>query len=897
MGPITQKGNEIIVEPELSLTVDGKRIVCRAGTTILDAALMNSIKIPTLCHHKHLSPTGACRLCIVEETTSGRIYASCVTPVAANMSVQTDSPTLKRYRRNIIRLMMANHPESCIVCDQGNRCELRKHAADLGVGLNDLYPMPHFGGFEAANPFMVRDLSKCILCGRCIRADHELVVVGAIDYDLRGFLSKPHTLHNLPLQESSCTFCGTCVSLCPTGALVAKSHNHVGSPNKVKTSVCGFCGVVCSIEIGCEGDQIVEVNPSHKDDSINGSTLCIRGHFANDFLYSPKRLTRPLIRKDDQLCSVSWEEALAVTAEKLRSIKEKNGSQSLALFGSSKCSLEENYVFQKFARIILETNNVDNGGYLWGRSTINSIHQKLDGGGCVLPLNTLERAEAIIVIGANPTHSLPVVGYYLKRASRKKGIPLIIIDPRKTEMVPFSSTWLSPKPQTDSQLIHGLAAIVNRRNTYDAPFIERYTLDSQRYFESLSSLDVHQISQLTGVPLDTMNKAASVITGRRTAFVIGHGILQQRNGLQALEAILNLALMTGNIGKKGTGLFFLMAENNGLGAWDMGTAPDFLPGRHPLTKEDTRKYWEQAWKTRISPDPGLNIIRMIQEAEEGSLKALYVMGENPVRSLPQPGQIRKALGNLEFLVVQDILQNETTQMADVVLPGAAFSEKEGSFTNMEGRIQSFAPVVTPPGEAKPDSEILGLLAEEMGYPFKYRSIEDLRDEISRLTPSYSEIGKEGTHAWVTESSRLALFHPDGEGDLIHFSEVTPISEEPPDRDYPLKALLGSVRHHLGSGTRTSCSGRISEFDRQGDVEISPEDSKRLGIVSKDKVRISSPYGKIVRRAKVVKNQKSGYLFSPRAVHKNDARNLLALTSLEEKHSPGLMEINVRIERA
>ncbi|MBE9521662.1 MAG: molybdopterin-dependent oxidoreductase, partial [Proteobacteria bacterium] len=480
---------------EISLTINGKNISCAPGTSILDAALQNGIKIPTLCHHPHLEPVGACRLCLVEDEKSGRIMASCVTPTAPNMVIHTDSPTIKEHRINIIRLMMANHPESCIVCSQGNRCELRQIAAELGVGQIGLYPMPHYTGLEAANPFIIRDLSKCILCGKCIRADHELVVVGAIDYNLRGFKSRPATVHEMPLEKSDCTFCGTCVSLCPTGALSLKNTRYVGSPQKESSTICGFCGVGCSLVMGSVDGQIVEVNPSHKQDTVNRSTLCVRGHFTHDFLNVPERLTSPLVRTDGDLSPATWDEALELVAQSLIAIKRKNGPQSVAFLGSSKCTNEENYLFQKMARVILGTNNVDNGSYGSGRAIISRINEK-QGGGCrIAQVADLEQAEMIFVIGANPAESVPVVSYYLKRASRMNGIPLMVADPRKTALVPFSSLWLPLAPHSDYAMISGLAAILYKRESYDNDFISQFTEGFDRYGEDLSSFKLEGVSR------------------------------------------------------------------------------------------------------------------------------------------------------------------------------------------------------------------------------------------------------------------------------------------------------------------------------------------------------------------------------------------------------------------
>jgi len=881
---------------EISLTINGKNISCPPGTSILNAAMENGIKIPTLCHHPHLKPAGACRLCLVEDEKNGRIMASCVTPVAPDMVIQTDSLEIRKHRTNIIRLMIASHPESCIVCSQGNRCELRQIAAELGVGQTALYPMPHYTGLEEANPFIIRDLSKCILCGKCIRADHELVVVGAIDYNLRGFKSLPATAHEVPLEKSSCTFCGTCVSMCPTGALMAKNTRYVGSPQNESVTLCGFCGVGCSLVMGSVDGQIVEVNPSHEKETVNRSTLCVRGHFAHDFLNVSERLTSPLIRRDGELSPATWDEATESVAAQLISTKKKYGPQSLAFLGSSKCTLEENYLFQKMARAVLGTNNVDNGSYGSGKAVMNLVTERLDGGGRITPIAGLEKAEMIFVIGANPIQSVPVVGYSLKRASRMKGIPLIVADPRKTGLVPFSSLWLPLAPHSDCELINALAAVLYERKSYDTDFISRFTEGFDLYRDGLSSLDLERVSRITGLDREIIERAADLFEGKKVAFVVGHGILLQRYGVLAMDALLNLALMTGSLGGEGKGLYILARENNQVGAWDMGTVPDFLPGRQFLYNDMMRKHWEQAWDVKLSPDPGLNAIRMIEEAEKGNLKALFIMGENPVRSLPQPERIRKALRNLEFLVVQDILENETAYLADVVLPGAAFSEKDGSFTNLEGRIQSFKPVVTPPGEAKPDWEILDLLGVRMGYPRRHYSIHKIRDEISHLVPAYMELEREGEESWIKESSNLKLFHPDGQGGPIHFSPVITTEDETYDEAYPFTAILGSLRYHLGSGTRTSHSVRIKDFALKGEVEICTEDGAQLNLSEGARARISSPYGSISREVTLKKDLRPGLIFIPMGFHNNDAMQLIELTQLGRADSPGWKECRVKLEK-
>ncbi len=629
----------------IALTIDGKKITCPAETSILEAAEQNGIKIPTLCHHPELKPYGACRMCLVEDEKTGRLMASCVTPAAPDMALQTASPRIIKHRRNIARLMIAEHPESCIVCSKGNRCRLRWVAAQLGVGETNLYPMPNYKPFEEANPFIIRDLSKCILCGKCIRADHELVAVGAIDYNLRGFRSRPATAHETGLEQSTCTFCGTCVSMCPTGALSAKNTRYVGSPEHESISICGFCSVGCNLAMGASDNRIIEVNPAQKPHSVNGATLCVRGHFAHDFLNSSGRLISPLERKNgnrenDELVPVSWDEALDLIARRLIEIKTEYGPQSIAFLGSSKCSNEENYLFQKIARVLIGTNNIDNGGYIYGQSLMKVFDEKTGGGYRKNRLADLEKAEVILVLGADPGHSVPVAGYYLKRAARQ-GIPLVVVDPRKTELTSLATVWLPIKPQTDLELINGLAALLHEKKAYDSSFIDQYTEGFSLFRYNLSALDMDRISRLTNLAKSTLNKTAELLKGKKIAIVIGHGVMQQKYGSHTLGAILNLSLLTGSLGCEGAGIYVLAKESNQHGAMDMGAGPGLLPGRQSIGNEAARKKWEKNWKINISPDPGLNLVQIIDAAEKGKLKALYVMGENPLRALPEPDKGEK----------------------------------------------------------------------------------------------------------------------------------------------------------------------------------------------------------------------------------------------------------------
>jgi len=872
---------------DISLTINGTRISCPAGTSILEAAGEHGIEIPTLCHHPDLEPYGACRLCLVEDQQSGRIMASCVTPAGPGMEILTHSPRVLRHRRNILRLMMAEHPESCLVCSKGNRCQLRQLAGQMDIGESGLYPTPNYKPIEQANPFIVRDLSKCILCGKCIRADHELVAVGAIDYHHRGFASRPATLYDLPLESSACTFCGTCVSICPTGALMPVIDNWAGTPEQETATTCGFCGVGCSLLMGTVDHKVVEVNPSGISDSVNRATLCVRGHFAHDFLNSRDRLTRPLIRKNGDLTPISWDQALDYAADRLLSIKKDYGPQSIAFLGSSKCTNEENYLFQKIARVLLGTHNVDNLGFMAARAAVEALESKM-GGRRPERLSELEKAQAIVAIGADPGHSAPVVGYHLRRAARK-GIPLIGIDPRKTDLFPFADLWLTVAPDRDTELLTCLTGLLWKRFAHDPGFIQQLTEGFGAYSEALSSFNPERLCLASGSDMGSLNRAVDLLKGKKIRFVIGHGITQQVHGVQAMEAIFNLALMTGSVAPKTAGIHILARENNEAGAWDMGAVPHALPGRMPVADISGRRGWEHEWHVKLSPDPGLNAIRMIQEAEKGNLRAMVIMGENPVRSLPQHERIHNALSRLDLLVVQDILQTETSRTAHVVLPGAAFSEKAGSFTSMEGRISCFSPVAAPPGEAMPDWEILDRLAVRMGHPHAYGSVKNIRTEIAHLIPMYEGLRHDppGGWTWIREIPAKAPFM---------FSPPRLHDREAADDDYPVIAILGSHRLHLGSGTRTGRSRRIKALGRAAEIFIAPADGKRFGLNPGEPVSVTSATGMVVRQVVLDRGMQAGQVFVPTAFHENEALNLIPLAAWGEASWQGFKTCSVRLER-
>lgn len=844
----------------VTITLNGREVSGYPGMSILELANESGVEIPTLCHDTHLPPFGACRLCIVEDEPTARLMASCVTPIAAGMVINTNSPRVIQHRKNVIKLMLASHPENCIVCDKGNRCQLRKAASDLGIGLIDFERIPKVAAIEEVNPFIERDLSKCILCAKCIRACQELVVDGAIDYFHRGFVSKIATSNDLPLEASECFFCGTCVAMCPTGALMEKDWLCSGTAGKSVETTCAFCGCGCSISAEVKNNHIVRMRPGKE--GINRGALCVRGSYGYDYIYSPDRLTRPLVKADDGFEEVSWEQALEQVAAEFKRITDKHGADSLAVLGSSKCTNEENYLLQRFTRCILGTNNIDNGSRLSSAGLA----------GAASDINALEQSDVIIVIGANPSSSAPIVEYAIKRAARFKGARLILVDPRQTALSPFAHLQLQPVIGTDVALLNGMAKVIIDEGLLKNDSVNVKTDEYKTFTGALEKYSPEYVESVTGVSAGEIQAAARLYAGaEKAAIVYGTGITQQRNSADSVKALTNLAVLTGNTA---SGVFALQRENNGRGACDMGTLPDYLPGYQSVADAGARKEFEEYWNAGLPDKPGLTALEIIEQIKAGKIKALWIVGENPVLSFPDSSLVADALASLDFLVVQDILLTETAGLATVVLPAASFAEKEGTFTNFEGRTGKVRKVIEPVGESLPDWQIILRLAEKMNHPLPYSSIREITDEITERVDVKQLPG-------VTTS----------------LLPVEYIPEKKEEKDgYPFTLLTGTLLYHFGAGTRSSRARRLAEFNPEAFLEMNGSDARRLGIGNGDKLKVSSPAGELTARPRISDSLPEGMLFLPVSFPEAPANVLFNVSLDPETKTPSLKAQKVRIER-
>lgn len=888
----------------ITITLNGREVSGHPGMTILELARESGVAIPTLCHDAHLTSIGACRVCLVEDERSGVLSASCVTPIAPGMVINTESPKVQERRRTIIKLMLASHPDSCLVCDKGNRCELRQIASAMGIGLVEFQRIPLLATIEEVNPFIERDLSKCILCAKCIRADHELVVEGAIDYIHRGFASKPATLNDMPLEQSECTFCGTCVAICPTGALMEKQRTYRGMSATTVSTTCPFCGCGCSVNFEVVDNRIVRARPG-RESAVNRGALCVKGSYGYDFVHSPERLRSPLLRVNDGFEKISWEQALDLVASKLNQIKKEHGSNSLAVLGSSKCTNEENYLLQRFARGVLGTNNIDNGSRMYSAASRIGLGWAVGFPGTTNNLDDLEQSEVILVVGANLAASAPIVGYAVKRAVRYKGASLILVDPQQTKLASFAHIWLRPKIGTDVALLNGLARVIVAEDLSDEEFVTRRTDNFEAFSKALETYTPEYVEEITGVSCQEICRAARLLAGANKASIVyGNGITQHVNGTDAVMTLANLAMLTGNIGRRG-GIYAMQSDRNGQGACDMGALPDFLPGYQSVGDAQARKTFADHWGTSLPADAGLTALEMLEHARTGEIKGMYIVGENPGLGFPNQGLIREALASLDFLVVQDIFLTETAKQATLLLPAASFAEKEGTFTNFEGRVQRVRKAIEPIGDSLPDWEIILRLADKMGSPMKYPSLYKVMDEIEELVPLYQGIGYGGSEKKSLDRDELDS-GPMGSRRLYKgqfpsgFGRFSPVHYElrgDGQKDgYPLTLLTGTILYHSGDGSRSSRSSLLSKFSQEAYVEIGESDAGRLGVSNGNEVKIVSPTGEVTTVARVTDTLPEGVLFMPSSFPATPVNKLFSIALDPRSKAPSLKACAVRLER-
>ncbi len=674
-------------------------------------------------------------------------------------------------------------------------------------------------------------------------------------------------LRGRTLREVGCEFCGACVDSCPTGALADLATRGIAKPDRVVTTICPYCGVGCQLKLEVKDEKIIASKPDPEGPANHGQA-CVKGRYGiAEFVHHTERLTTPLIKKNGELKQASWDEALELAATSLR----KYAPEEVAFIASAKCTNEENYIMQKFARAVLGTNNIDHCARLCHAPTVAGLVQSFGSGAMTNSIEEIEDAACILAIGTNTTVSHPVIGLGVKKAAQN-GARVIVANPREINLCRFADVWLRLRPGTDVALLMGMMRVIVDEGLLDSPFIEQRCQDFDVFKESLSDFGLDFVEHITGVPSRKIAEAARLYATKKPATILLYsmGITQHSHGTDNVLATANLAMLTGNVGKRCTGVDPLRGQNNVQGACDMGALPNVYPGYQTVADKGIREKFERAWGCSLSSVPGLSLVEIFDAAYRKEIKALYLVGENPALSDPDVQHIREALGRLELLIVQDIFLSETAEFAHIVLPAASFAEKDGTFTNTERRVQLVRKAIEPIGDSKPDWWVVCEAARRMGATgFDYSHPFDIMEEIRKLTPSYGGIscdrlGNEGLQ-WPCPSEDhpgTCILHTNtfvrGKGRFMPLKYTPPA--EMPDADYPLVLSTGRSLYHFHTGTMTRKVAGLNIIEPEAAVEINPEDASRLGINQGDKVKISSRRGQVVVKAKVTDSFAPGVVF-------------------------------------
>ncbi|NOY92644.1 MAG: formate dehydrogenase subunit alpha [Deltaproteobacteria bacterium] len=860
----------------LTLTVNGQKVSVPEGASLLDAARAAGAHVPTLCNSDALKPYGACRVCLVE-VDGGRPVASCHTPAREGASIHTQSDRLRRLRKNIVELIVSDHPLDCLGCSANNRCELQTVAAE--VGFREVrYPTPttHNPPRDDTHPFLKLEMDKCIACGRCVRVCDELQGSFVLAMAGRGFDTRVIAGDDTGMAEADCRSCGACAVECPVAAIEDRGARSYGAAEKVVSTTCAYCGVGCTLNAHVVGDAIAMIEPSPKG-SANHGHACVKGRFAHDYARHADRLTSPLIRQDDGSYSeASWDEALDLVSTRLAAIRDEHGAGAFANISSSRCTNEENYLFSKFTRTVMGTNSIDNCSRVCHSPSAYGLGKALGTGAGTNSFQDVEHTDCILIVGANPTAAHPVFGARIVQATLA-GAKLIVLDPRETELAALADEHLALTPGSNVAVVNALLHVIFAEELVDADFIAAHTEDVESAREAVKSCTPEWAEGISRVPAEQIRRAARLYASVDRATILwGLGVTEAGHGSNAVFGLIDMALATGNMGRLGTGTNPIRGQNNVQGASDVGALPNVFSDYRLVTDEVARAEHEATWGVTPPSDVGLTIPQMFDAACAGTLKAMWIVAEDVAQSDPDTEHVTAALEALEFLVVQEIFMSETAHFADVVFPGATFLEKDGTFVNSDRRIQRVRKALEPLPGTLPDGHIAARVAERMGRGLGFGESPDsgaIMDELAGLSPnwrgvSYARLEGEGAFLqWPcrdADDPGTTIVHEGGDflrGRALFVGAPWQEPGELPDDDYPFFLTTGRQLFHYNVGTQTRRTPVVELYAASMErLRISPKDAKRLGVKSGDRLRVRSRRGQIEVEAEVTRASKPGTVF-------------------------------------
>ena len=889
------------------ITLDGRELEVPEDTTLWEAARSQGVDIPALCHDPGLRPVGVCRMCVVEVEGERTLAASCVRTASEGMVVRTASEKVASSRRVLAELLLSEQPARSAREETTGDDALLALADALPARRDALPSASAARGEDVSSPVIAVDHQACILCDRCIRACDEVQHNDVIGRTGKGYGTRIAFDLDRPMGDSTCVSCGECVAACPTGALTNKELSApIRPPSALRSvdSVCPYCGVGCAITYHADPERNAVAYAEGRTESGNQGRLCVKGRYGFDYATHGQRLTKPLIRVDypkralspevastkrrrgrrgqvvdyDQVLpafrEATWDEALSVVAERLLAIREEAGPSALAGFGSAKCSNEEAYLFQKLVRAVFGTNNVDHCTRLCHASSVAALLQMIGSGAVTTTFGDIENSDFALITGTNTTANHPVAATFFKQAAAR-GTKLLVVDPIHNPIADHAWRFCQIRPGTDVAFYNGMMNVIVEEGLVDRDYLARFTSGFEEVAATVERYTPRIVAGICGIEEETLREVARAYGEANAAITFwGMGMSQHVHGTDNCRCIISMALMTGNIGRPGTGLHPLRGQNNVQGASDAGLIPMSYPDYRPVASEAARLHYEAAWGRLLDPDPGLTTVEITEAAREGRVRGMYILGENPFLSDPNTNLVREALERLDFLVVQDIFLTETAEFADVILPATSALEKSGTFTNTDRRVQLGRPVLAPPGDARLDWEIVCEIGTRMGYPMQYDDVSQVFDEMVSHSKSYAGL----RHDNLGAGGKLYPC-PDpehSEGTVVMFGDGFPTddgrarfvaaehqgADELPDDAYPLILITGRVLEHWHTGQMTRRASALDAIEPDAFASLHPDDAKALGVEDGDWVQVRSRRGEITLAARVQRATQPGSVFIP-----------------------------------
>jgi formate dehydrogenase major subunit len=872
------------ITPTVTFELNGRLVAALPHETLIEVAGREGIEIPRLCYKEGFEAVGNCRSCMVEIDGERVLAPSCCRHPSAGMKVTTDSARAVSAQKMVLELLLADMPEA----EYTRKNEVDVWAEKLNVGKPRFTSTRRQPQRDDTHAAITVNLDACIQCTRCVRACRDEQVNDVIGLAFRGENAKIVFDQDDPMGASTCVACGECVQACPTGALMPAREVALNVPDKQVDSVCPYCGVGCQLTYNVKDNKILYVEG--RDGPANQGRLCVKGRYGFDYAHHPQRLTKPLIRREgvpktgdftmdpdrvlDVFREASWEEALALAGGKLAAIRDTHGGNALAGFGSAKGSNEEAYLFQKLVRTGFGTNNVDHCTRLCHASSVSALLEGIGSGAVSNPVMDVTRAEVIVIIGANPTVNHPVAATWIKNAVRT-GAKLIVLDPRRSELARHAHRYLQFKPDTDVALLNAMMHVIVSEKLVDADFIASRTIGYAELEANVAEYSPEAMAPICGIDADTIRYVARLYATSKGSMILwGMGVSQHVHGTDNARCLIALALMTGQIGRPGTGLHPLRGQNNVQGASDAGLIPMMLPDYQRVDNPAARAKFEAAWGATLDPKPGLTVVEIMDAIDAGQIRGMYIMGENPAMSDPDANHARAALAALEHLVVQDIFLTETAYLADVILPASAFPEKTGTFTNTDRLVQLGRQAIDPPGEAKQDLWIIQQMANRLGLPWNYGQVSDVFDEMRHTMASiggitWERLETDGAVVYPCmnegDAGQPVVFTQDfpREGGRARFvpADIIP-ADERPDSDYPMVLITGRQLEHWHTGSMTRRATVLDAIEPDPVALVHPLDLERMGIVPGAPITIASRRGEVVLYARADDSSPVGAIFVP-----------------------------------